>query len=101
MSSSNLILAWFLILAALPVAGQWGGQLRLSLRNDPRTFDPLLVDDSAGETIRYLTGGVLVRLNRVTQKLEPELAKSWKVSDGGRRLILELRENVLFSDGTP
>ena len=101
MSSSNLILAWLLILAALPVAGQWGGQLRLSLRNDPRTFDPLLVDDSAGETIRYLTGGVLVRLNRVTQKLEPELAKSWKVSDGGRRLTLELRENVVFSDGTP
>ncbi|HYI96407.1 MAG TPA: ABC transporter substrate-binding protein [Bryobacteraceae bacterium] len=101
MSSSNLILAWILILAAFPAAGQWGGQLRLALRNDPRTFDPLLVDDSAGETIRYLTGGVLVRLNRVTQKLEPELAKIWKISNGGRRLTLDLRENIVFSDGTP
>ena len=32
--------------------------------------------------IRYLTGGVLARVNRHTQELEPELAESWKVSQG-------------------
>ena len=94
---SNRILVLSLLFAVFPSHAQ----LRLALRNDPKTFDPLLVDESAGETIRYLTGGVLVRLNRVTQKLGPELAKSWKISDGGRKLTLELRDQILFSDGTP
>ncbi|HYZ82753.1 MAG TPA: ABC transporter substrate-binding protein [Bryobacteraceae bacterium] len=83
------------------LSGQWGGELRLSLRNDPRTFDPALVDEIGGETIRYLTGGVLVRLHRVTQKPQAELAESWKVLDGGRRLEIRVRQGVLFSDGTP
>ena len=48
-------------------------ELRFSLRADPRTFNPLLVEDDPSETIRYLTGGVLIRLNRYTQELEGEL----------------------------
>jgi peptide/nickel transport system substrate-binding protein len=75
-------------------------QLRLCLRSDPRTFDPLLVDEEAGEVIRYLTGGVLIRLNRSTQKLEPELAESWKVSKDGRKVTFILRKGVRWSDGT-
>jgi peptide/nickel transport system substrate-binding protein len=75
-------------------------ELRICLRSEPKTFDPLMVADDASETIRYLTGGVLIRLNRSSQKLEPELAKSWKVSNGGRTITLELREGLRFSDGT-
>ena len=66
--------------AAAILSAQWGGELRFCLRSDPKTFNPLLVEDDASETIRYLTGGVLVRVNRLTQQLEPELATSWKVS---------------------
>jgi peptide/nickel transport system substrate-binding protein len=75
-------------------------QLRLCIRHDPKTFDPLLVDEESGETVRYLTGGVLIRLNRATQQLEPELATAWKIAAGGRRITFTLRENVRFSDGT-
>jgi len=78
-----------------------GSELRFSLRNDPKTFNPLLVDDENSETIRYLTGGVLIRLNRYTQELEGELASKWKVSENGRRIDFQLRPNLLFSDGTP
>jgi peptide/nickel transport system substrate-binding protein len=76
-------------------------QLRLCLRHDPKTFDPLKVDEDAGETIRYLTGGVLIRVNRITQRPEPELATSWKFADNGRRITFEIRAGVRFSDGTP
>lgn len=76
-------------------------QLRLCLRSDPKTFDPLLVDEEAGETIRYLTGGVLIRFNRLTQKLEPELAERWKLSSDGRKITFSLRRGVRFSDGSP
>jgi peptide/nickel transport system substrate-binding protein len=89
------------LLLAASAAAQSGGELRFCLRSDPKTFNPLLVEDDSSETIRYLTGGVLVRVNRQTQALEPELAKSWKVSKDGRTITFHLRDKVYFSDGTP
>jgi peptide/nickel transport system substrate-binding protein len=62
---------------------------------------PALADSDAAETIRYLTGGVLVRVNRGNQQLEPELATSWKVENGGKRIVFQLRQGIYFSDGTP
>ena len=82
---------------ALP---QNGGQLRFCLRAEPKTFDPLKVDDDPSLSIRYLTGGVLMRVNRQTQELEPELALSWKVSKDGRQITFKLRHGVMFSDGS-
>ncbi len=77
------------------------GELRFCLRSEPKTFDPLKVEDDASVAIRYLTGGVLLRLNRQTQALEPELAQSWKVSKEGKEITFTLRSGVSFSDGTP
>ena len=80
---------------------QSGGELRFCLHSEPKTFDPLLVDDDSSLSIRYLTGGVLVRVNRHTQDIEPELAESWKVSKDGKQIIFKLRHGIAFSDGTP
>ena len=77
------------------------GELRFCLRSEPKTFDPLKVEDDASVAIRYLTGGTLVRLNRQTQVLEPELAQSWNVSKDGREISFKLRGGLSFSDGTP
>ncbi len=93
------ILCLFLLAAA--AWGQAGGQLRFCLRAEPKTFNPLLVDDQYSDSIRYLTGGVLIRANRRTQELEPELAVSWKIQQGGRGIVFQLRRGLLFSDGTP
>jgi peptide/nickel transport system substrate-binding protein len=87
------------LLAQAPAQG--GGQLRFCLRSEPKTFDPLKVEDDASGAIRYLTGGVLVRVNRQTQDLEPGLAISWKVSKDGRQISFRLRSGISFSDGTP
>jgi peptide/nickel transport system substrate-binding protein len=91
-----------LLMAVLGTAiAQSGSELRFCLRGEPKTFNPLLVEDEASETVRYLTGGVLVRVNRETQELEPALADSWKTSKDGRQITFQLRKGVLFSDGTP
>ena len=90
-----------LFLGAVSALAQGGGELRFCLRSEPKTFNPLLVEDEASETIRYLTGGVLVRVNRITLKAEPELAAAWKVSEGGKRIRFKLREGLKYSDGTP
>lgn len=90
-------------LALLPAAAQAqsGGELHFCLHNEPKTFNPILVEDEAAENVRYLTGGVLIRLNRETQALEPALATSWKVSPERKTITFHLRQGVYFSDGTP
>jgi peptide/nickel transport system substrate-binding protein len=91
-----------LILVTLGSAfAQPGQTLRFCLRSEPKTFNPLLMADDASETIRYLTGGVLMHVNRQSQELEPELATSWKVTDAGKTITFTLRDRVRFSDGTP
>lgn len=89
------------LVAAGSCAAQSPTELRFCLRAEPKTFDPLLVEDSNSENIRYLTGGVLIRINRKTQQLTGELASSWNVDSQGRRITFHLRPNVKFSDGTP
>lgn len=75
-------------------------ELHFCLHGEPKTFNPVLVDDEASENIRYLTGGVLIRVNRQTQALEPGLAESWKVSSDGRQITFQLRKGIFFSDGS-
>src|SRR6266478_3714740 len=77
------------------------GELRFCLRSELKTFDPLKVEDDASVAIRYLTGGVLVSMNRQTQALEPELAQSWKVSKDGKEITFKLRRGIRFSEGSP
>ena len=100
MSRKILVYALY---ASVLLVGQTSAQneLRFCLHSDPKTFNPLIVDDDASEAVRYLTGGVLVRLNRHSQQLEPELATSWRVSADGRSITFTLRKGVRFSDGTP
>src|SRR5215469_12572650 len=80
---------------------QSGGELRFVLHSEPKTFNPVLMEDDSSESIRYMTGGVLIRVNRQTQQPTPELAQSWKVSKDGRTISFELRQGLRFSDGTP
>src|SRR5947209_6643696 len=100
MLRSMIRLVLFGGLMALPVWAQSGGELHLCLHGEPKTFNPVLVDDEASENIRYLTGGVLIRLNRQTQELEPGLATSWNLSRDRRTITFHLRKRVYFSDGT-
>lgn len=95
------IIATVLCLGVLAGSGVAQGELRFCLRSEPKTFDPLQVEDDASVAIRYLTGGVLVRMNRQTQAMEPELAEWWKVSKDGKQITFKLRSGISFSDGTP
>jgi len=97
---SNFFLALALCCPSLAMA-QSGGELRFCLHGDPKTFNPLLVEDGQSEIVRYLTGGVLMRLNRQTQALEPALATSWSASSDGRTIKFHLRSGLHFSDSTP
>ncbi|MGI4829299.1 MAG: ABC transporter substrate-binding protein [Janthinobacterium lividum] len=96
-----------LLLLSLPGALQLtaqtsksGGEIAWAIGYDPKTLDPAKADDQAAETVRYLTGGVLLRLNRSTLQLEPALADKWSISADGRIVSFHLRPGLRFSDGS-
>lgn len=76
-------------------------ELRFSIKADPKSFDPLHALESNGELIRYLTGGVLIRVDRATDTAIPELAESWRMLEGGKAISFRLRDGLRFSDGSP
>src|ERR1700721_1679894 len=76
------------------------GELAWTIGYDPKTFDPAKVDDQESELVRYLTGGVLLRFNRSTQKVEPQLAESWSLSPDGKTVVFKLRAGLEFSNGS-
>lgn len=108
MKRNQIFTLCYLLLATVAIATHASGphettsqEVAWSLHYDPKTLDPVKVDDQASETVRYLTGGVLVRLNRNTMALEPEIAESWTVSQDGKLITIRLRGGVRFSDGSP
>jgi len=78
-----------------------GGNLIVSVRNEPRSFNRLAARETTTDLVSNLTQAKLVRINRVTQEVEPSLAESWTRSEDARRYTLKLRSGVVFSDGQP
>lgn len=100
---SSLLSAGLTALVTISALGQGAprlpGELAWAIHYDPKTFDPAKVDEQASELVRYLTGGVLLRLNRQTQDAEPQLAESYRVSPQGTLIVFKLRDGLRFSDG--
>jgi peptide/nickel transport system substrate-binding protein len=69
------------------------------MASDPGTFNPILVTDaSSGTAIGDLFEG-LVKINPKTTLPEPDLARSWQISSGGKTITFYLRHDVKWSDG--
>ncbi len=87
-------------IGAAQAAPRQPGELAWTIGYDPKTFDPAKVDDEESETVRYLTAGVLLRFNRLSQKVEPELAQAWSISPDRKTITFSLRPGLEFSDGS-
>jgi peptide/nickel transport system substrate-binding protein len=69
--------------------------------SDPKTFNPLLVVDSASATVVGASFEGLVRLNPKTMEMEPALAEKWEANDSGTVYTFHLRHGVRWQDGVP
>lgn len=78
-----------------------GGELVVSARTEPRTFNRLVSREATTDFVASLMQARLVRINQVTDEVEPWLAASWTRSDTGLAYTLKLRPDVTFSDGHP
>ncbi len=76
-----------------------GGTLRLAAA-PPETLDPAVAQDVTSWTYLLQIYSGLVRLNDKLE-VEPDIAKSWTVSNGGRTYTFSLRDNARFQDGQP
>ncbi len=81
--------------------GSQGGRLVIAQRAEPKTLQPVLAVDAPSREVIRLMNADLIHINRLSQKTEPALAKSWEVSKDGRRYTLHLRRGLSFSDGHP
>ena len=72
-----------------------------SLRAEPRSFNRYAARDLTSEVISQLTHAALVKIDRVTQEVRPELAESWTLLPDRQSYRLALRRDARFSDGAP
>src|SRR5215467_3419019 len=77
-----------------------GGSLNVGLPSDCKTMDPIYSVQFTERQVLYLIFNTLVRYGP-DFSIRPELAESWKVEEGGKRITFKLRQGVEFHDGTP
>lgn len=83
-----------------PVTIKRGGNLTVAIFADPITFDPHITGNIQGRTACLAIHDTLFTVDDKGH-LAPGLAMSWEMSDGGKVMLVKLREGVKFHDGTP
>jgi ABC-type transport system substrate-binding protein len=64
------------------------------------TLDPAAAGDAGSAGIIAQVYETLTAFD-ASLTLQPALAESWEIEDGGRRIVFRLRDGLKFSDGTP
>ncbi|MGM0568056.1 MAG: peptide-binding protein [Elusimicrobiota bacterium] len=75
-----------------------GGAIIRASIGDATYLNPLLSSDSASSDINNLVFNGLVKYDK-NLELTGDLAEKWEISDGGRKIIFYLREDVRWHDG--
>jgi len=78
-----------------------GGQIVFTSVSDPKSFNPIVAQETSSTSIiGYLFEG-LTRTNGLTLEVEPNLAQRWEVAGDGLQWTFYLRKDVVWSDGAP
>ncbi|MEO0670044.1 MAG: ABC transporter substrate-binding protein [Pseudomonadota bacterium] len=85
---------------ALTASPLMAKDLRIALQSDADVLDP---DQSRTFVGRIVYASMCDKLVDITPDLEiiPQLATSWETSEDGTAITMQLREGVVFHDGTP
>ncbi len=78
-----------------------GGTLKLASQAPATAINPLIIDDAGGLGIIGQTGEFLTFDNNLKLQLQPQLATSWKATQGGKVWTFQLRSGVKFHNGQP
>lgn len=75
-----------------------GGQLILSMRM-PKTLNPLINEDATVDDILKLVFEPLFTIDTKTLKPVPNLASSYSISEDGKTVYINMRDDILWHDG--
>jgi peptide/nickel transport system substrate-binding protein len=75
------------------------GNLRIAISSEAPSLDVHVTSSSI--VYHQQIYASLIARNPFTGDFAPYLAKSWEVLDGGHRIRFDLRDDVVFHDGTP
>lgn len=81
--------------------GKFGGTFLDSQVSDPRTFNPILAQETTSTAPLGSLFDGLVEDNGETTETEPALAESWTTSKDGRTWTFVLRKGLQWQDGSP
>jgi oligopeptide transport system substrate-binding protein len=97
-------IAWLLItsLSLAACTGPAADPTRTAriLMGAPGTLDPAAQGDSGSAAVTAQLFESLTTFD-ADRQARPALAESWRIEDGGRRIVFHLREDLTFSDGSP
>lgn len=91
----NLIILLFFSISVN--AAEYGGLLRINALNQVITLNPTQAVDNASLKI---TNQIFENLLTIDESgnLQPLLAKSWEITDRGRKFVFDLKENIYFHE---
>ncbi len=73
----------------------------LATTSDPKSFNEITAKETSTSLVTDLIFEGLTTTNAFTTKVEPNLAKSWDISEDGLTWTFHLREDVRWNDGQP
>lgn len=86
--------------ASPPPGPDQGGVLTVAIQ-EPTTLDPMRAQDPGSVlVVRQLFEG-LTRWDPVAEEVVPAAARSWDISDEGRRFTFHLQRDLRWHDGSP
>jgi len=80
---------------------QAGGRIVFGATGDPKTMQPVIATDTQSRDIWDKVYLSLTRSNYKTGETEANLAQKFELSSDGLTLTYTLRDNLVWSDGTP
>jgi peptide/nickel transport system substrate-binding protein len=86
--------------ATRPTARKAGGTLRVGSPAANGSLEPPLLQSLGALAVSHMAGEQLVFADK-NSVLHPQLATSWKPSNGSKSWTFKIRQGVKFQDGTP
>jgi len=84
-----------------PEIGTYGGRFVIGQTNPPKTFNPLMANETSSTDINTRMYAFLVDYDNARECIYPELAKSWEMTPDQLTWTFHLRHGAQFSDGHP
>jgi peptide/nickel transport system substrate-binding protein len=78
-----------------------GGRLVVATISDPKTFNPIMQNESSSRDLIRFMFSSLTDLDWPTQTAKPLVAHSWKAEADGCTWTFKLRRGIKWSDGRP